>query len=147
MKFKIILFAVISLLPCLAFAQSQAQTNESLCNSYKRADTELNSAYSQILNIYVKEKEFVQRLKEAQRAWLLYRDAHVLAHFPSKKPGEYGSVQPGCECEILLELTTARTKQLKEWLDGTIEGDVCAGSIKRESDIKKLKGQKIARLQ
>jgi hypothetical protein len=35
-----------------------------------------------------------------------------------------------CHALYKAELTQARTRELKVWLDGIEEGDVCAGSVK-----------------
>jgi uncharacterized protein YecT (DUF1311 family) len=77
---------------------------------------------------------FIIRLKEAQRAWLKYRDAHIEARFPTAKKGdqysEYGNIYPQCACMELTELTEERIRILEKWLKGTVEGDVCGGSYK-----------------
>ena len=47
----------------------------------------------------------------------------------------YGSVITMCELGELTELTTQRTTKLKNWLEWTLDGDVCSGSIMgRESN-------------
>ena len=52
------------------------------------------------------------------------------AMFPDREPGYYGSVQPMCWYTYMTQLTRERIKTLNVWLTGTIEGDVCAGSVK-----------------
>ena len=49
--------------------------------------------------------------------------------FPEKEI-RYGSVLPMCWSIYREELTKDRIKKLKEWLTGTKEGNVCAGSVK-----------------
>jgi uncharacterized protein YecT (DUF1311 family) len=117
-----------------ASAQTQSDLTEQACIKFKNLDGELNRVYSQILASNAGDASFVRALREAQRAWITFRDAHVKSIYPDPKPMAYGSVYPMCRCGILEQLTAQRTKELRErWVDGTVEGDVCAGSspIKR----------------
>jgi uncharacterized protein YecT (DUF1311 family) len=112
-------------------AQTQGALDEQSCGQFHKADVALNGTYSKILKEYAKDQQFIAKLKTAQRAWLAFRDAELEALFPkTDKQAEYGSVYPMCRCSELQSLTEERTKQLKRWLDGTPEGDVCAGSVK-----------------
>ncbi len=116
---------------CNSPAQTQAEMNDSACAQYKKADAEMNAVYQQILNKYKSETLFVAKLKAAQRAWIAFRDAHLESLYPEpNKLQTYGSVNPVCRCGVLTELTAERTKQLKQWLNGAEEGDVCSGSVK-----------------
>ncbi len=71
---------------------------------------------------------FVQKFEKSQSAWISYRDAHLDAIFPYTTPNEYGSAQPMCAATIKTELTRSRITQLRQWLEGIEEGDVCLGS-------------------
>ncbi len=114
-----------------ARAQSQADMNSAACGRYGRADDELNRVYQQILREYAEDADFVAKLKEAQRAWVAYRDAHVESVFPGEdKRATYGSVFPMCHCHEMEGLTRERTRVLRRWLTGLPEGDVCAGTIR-----------------
>lgn len=110
--------------------QTPQQLNEEACGKYKEADADMNQAYQQVLKQYQKDALFIPKFRAAQRAWVAFRDAHLAAAYPNAAPGAYGGVNPMCRCAILTQLTMARTGQLREWLDGTQEGDVCAGSIR-----------------
>jgi uncharacterized protein YecT (DUF1311 family) len=112
-----------------SFAQTQAELNRDACATYKNADAELNRTYKQVVDKYQRETVFVRKLKAAQRAWIVFRDADLESLYPDT-PSAYGSVNPMCHCIALAELTTERTKSLKRWIDGVEEGDVCAGSVK-----------------
>jgi len=91
----------------------------------------LNSTYSKVLKDYVKDRVFLAKLKQAQRTWITFRDAHLAARFPkADKQVEYGSAYPTCRCAVLTELTEQRENELKVWADGIPEGDVCNGSVK-----------------
>lgn len=117
-------------------AQTQPQINEDFCNKLSKNDQELNAIYNQVLAVYRDDLEFIESIKKAQRAWIVFRDYHVDSIYPKSKRGEYGSVKPMCRCEVLSELTIERAKMLRKWLVGVEEGDVCSGSIKFKSDLR-----------
>ncbi len=118
------------------------QTDMTVCafSQFTQADTELNQVWHQIQTRYADKPLFLARLKVAQRAWLAFRDAEVDATFPIAKgqnPREqYGSVYPMCISQTRTTLTRQRIKQLRAWLDGIEEGDVCAGSVKRPNELR-----------
>ena len=129
---KIILIGAV-LLTCslTVVAQTQAQMNDEACREYKKADAELNKMYQQILRENKTDALFVRKLRTAQRAWVTYRDALVESIYPAANPqSEYGSVYPMCYCAELTEITKKRTAELRAWVDGIPEGDVCTGSRK-----------------
>ena len=113
-------------------AQTQSTMNQDACAHYKQADQALNATYATVLKEYAKDPEFLSKLKQAQRAWIAFRDAHLAARFPkAAKQTEYGSSYSACRCALLTEFTEQRNKELKVWADGIPEGDVCNGSVKR----------------
>ncbi|WP_287130426.1 lysozyme inhibitor LprI family protein [Candidatus Cyanaurora vandensis] len=116
-------------------AQSQREMNNTACTQSKSADTELNKVYGQILRDYKADTLFIEKLKQAQRAWLQYRDAHLAALYPGD-PSQYGSVNSMCQCQVLEQLTANRVTELKQWLQG-VEGDVCSGSVQPKNDLPK----------
>jgi uncharacterized protein YecT (DUF1311 family) len=111
-------------------AQTQADIQDQACVELKKADDALNKTYKRILADYKNEKTFLEKLKKAQRAWLAYRDTHLEAIYPEEDKSYYGSVFGMCACTTQKELTEQRTKELRKWLDGVIEGEICGGSIK-----------------
>ncbi len=114
-----------------SLAQTQTESNQDACAGLKQADALLNKNYNRVLSEYRKNALLLRKLKVAQRAWLVYRDAQIEALYPAtKKRAEYGSVYPMCRCSALAALTTQRADELKKWIDGAEEGDVCSGSIK-----------------
>lgn len=128
---------VFSALACggAAVAQSQADMNAEACGASGRADEELNRVYARVLREYASDAKFVRKLRASQRAWLAFRDAHLAARFPEEnKRGAYGSVFPMCSCGVQEELTRARTEQLNKWVEGLVEGDVCAGSVRTRAE-------------
>jgi len=113
---------------CLDTAQTQRDLNDSAGNESAKAERELNATYQGILKKYADDPAFIGRLRIAQRAWLKFRDAQLEMRFlPSDQAG---SAKPMCYASYKVELTQARARELKVWLDGVEEGDVCAGSIK-----------------
>jgi uncharacterized protein YecT (DUF1311 family) len=114
-----------------AHAQTQSAMNQDACAESRKADQALNATYAKVFKEYAKDPQFLAKLKQAQRAWIAFRDAHLVARFPkADKQAEYGSAYPACRCAVLTELTAQREKELKVWADGIPEGDVCNGSVK-----------------
>ena len=115
---------------CLDHADTQLQINQCSDLDNQIADKELNSVYQAVLNKHANDKSFIENFKQAQRAWLKWRDAEMAAIYPEQKqPGYYGSSFASCWSGQLATLTRERTLQLRKWLDGMQEGDVCSGSI------------------
>jgi len=118
----------------LATGHLAAQTQGEVNQQYKKADQSLKATYAKVLKDYVRDRQFRGKLRQAQRAWVAFRDAHLAARFPrAEKQAEYGSSYPARRCAVLTELTEQRTKELKTWADGIPEGDVCNGSVKTTS--------------
>jgi uncharacterized protein YecT (DUF1311 family) len=114
-----------------SFGQSQTQMNQEADAAYRKADQELNRTYQQILKEYRSQTVFLQSLKTAQQRWIQFRDAEMTARYPAPNTQlEYGSFFPVCYSNGMEELTKARTKQLRLWLTGIPEGDMCNGSVK-----------------
>ena len=130
-KLAAIIFVTATLCVSTSVAgQSQAEKNPDDCD-YTKADAKLNKVYQRILAEYRQDKIFIEKLKVAQRAWLAFRDAHLASIYPAANQRlEYGSVNPMCQCQVLVQLTEERAKTLQQWINGTIEGDVCAGSVR-----------------
>ncbi|MGH8478558.1 MAG: lysozyme inhibitor LprI family protein [Gammaproteobacteria bacterium] len=128
-RMKSLLLAVLLAAPSAALAQTQMELTDSACAKYRQADAALNASYGQILAEHKKEAAFVAKFKEAQRAWVKFRDAHISSVFPAENAqAEYGSSFPMCSCAEAASLTSQRVEQLKQWLAADNEGDVCAGS-------------------
>ncbi len=102
---------------------------------FRAADAQMARVYHQVLDKYAADKEFIARFRASQRAWLAFRDAEVAATYPANdKLANYGSVYPLCVDQLKTTLTMHRIEQLNRWRDGTVEGDVCAGSVKIHGD-------------
>ena len=115
-----------------ASGQSQLEMNLEACEKYKKADAELNRIYQRIMRDYAEDKNFIQKMKIAQRAWIAFRDAHLDSLYPESDASvHYGSANPMCQCMEREALTRSRIESLREWVDGVQEGDVCSGSRKQ----------------
>jgi uncharacterized protein YecT (DUF1311 family) len=91
-------------------ARTQADLNVCADSKYTKADAELNRVYQELMRASGGRD---QKLKSAQLAWLKFRDAQCdyEASF-----NEGGSMQPMTYSFCLADVTTARTKQLRESL-------------------------------
>ena len=111
--------------------QTQSEMNQAAILDLKSTEDELTRVYQKVIQRYAKGSEadlaLVDKLRKAQRAWIKFRDAHIEAIFPSEGSRHF-SARPMCAAMLQAGLTDARIKQLREWLDGLEEGDVCAGT-------------------
>jgi uncharacterized protein YecT (DUF1311 family) len=131
MKNTVTILAIFTLFAAsLAQAQTQGEMNAEAAAEFNGVDEQLNSIYQQILSDYADDEVFIASLKEAQRSWLVFRDAQLKMRYPDREPGYYGSILPLCEMTYLTELTQDRIKALQVWIDGIQEGDMCAGTVK-----------------
>jgi uncharacterized protein YecT (DUF1311 family) len=131
MQARLLALVALALATTALLAQTQSNMNQDACTQYKKAHQALNATYVRVLKDYARDPQFLAKLKQAQRAWIAFRDAHLEARFPkTDKQAEYGSAYPTCRCNVLTELTEQRERELKIWADGIPEGDVCNGSVK-----------------
>jgi len=118
---------------CEPEAKSQLDLNACAFKKYQKADAELNRVYREILKKYKNDPVFIKKLRAAQRAWLKFRDAQFEATFPqvldSHGQYTYGSIFPMCASLYKEELIKSRIKELRLWLDGVEEGELCSGSV------------------
>jgi uncharacterized protein YecT (DUF1311 family) len=118
--------AVLVLLPSGLDAQTQRDLNERGGAALHRADSTLNAVYAQLVATYRSDTVALRKLRAAQHAWLVFRDAQVEATYPAvERQKAYGSVLPMCISGLLEELTKARVAQLRRSLRPQ-EGDVCS---------------------
>lgn len=120
MKHTKITLTLFTTIACAAFfslppaqAQTQAQMNQSAAKDADKADAAMNVVYKKLmakLNLTDKAK-----LKKAQRAWLVFRDADADS-LASQETG--GTMFPGIYSTYFQEITEARTKELKTALTG-----------------------------
>ena len=130
-KFRFVLFIMVLFLSADLYAQTQSEMTYAASQDYKLADTALNDLYNKILKEYKSDKVFIRNLKESQNLWIKFRDAELKLKFPDYS-SKAGSARTMCQLFLLKDLTEARTADLKKWLEGAEEGDVCSGSLKRQ---------------
>ena len=93
--------------PC-ANAQTQAEMNNCAGKEYKTADAALNQVYQKLVSM-LDDEEKVQ-LKDAENAWLKYRDANCEFVADQYKGG---TIRPMINGLCLAEMTRNRTTELK----------------------------------
>jgi uncharacterized protein YecT (DUF1311 family) len=130
MRTKSFLLTLLLFVVVFSFAQTQNQMNQKAYDNYRKADKDLNTAYSKILKEYKSDTEFIRNLRKSQKIWITYRDAEMSVKYPNRGSGTYGSSYQMCWYNYITEFTRKRTKELNVWLTGIKEGDVCAGSVK-----------------
>lgn len=91
-------------------AQSQAEMNQQAAGEFKKADAELNRVYARVLAEL--DDEGRAKLKAAQRAWVVFRDAEAAYQMDLEARG--GSMAPLIYEGTRARLTRARTAQLKQ---------------------------------
>jgi uncharacterized protein YecT (DUF1311 family) len=126
---KILLVSILGVMFISLFGQTQDDMNIKANSEFEKTDKELNQIYQKLLQDYKTDTVFIKSMKDAQRQWIKFRDAQVKMKYPPYKEARE-SVLPMCQVYYLKELTDDRIKELKQWIDGVEEGDVCSGSIK-----------------
>ena len=93
--------------PC-ANAQTQAEMNDCAGKEYKTADAVLNQVYRQLVAMLDNEEK--AQLKEAQTAWLRYRDLNCDFVADQYKGG---TIRPMIHGLCLADVTKNRTAELR----------------------------------
>lgn len=92
-------------------ADTQTEMNQCAGESLKAADQALNKAYGDLMSGFGEQEDLKKALREAQRAWISFRDAECdFRTFSSRTGSIYPTLRAGC----LEDLTRARTEQLRE---------------------------------
>lgn len=96
---------------------------------FQRADRRLNAIYRRIRRDNQRNRSFLIKLRDAERAWLKYRDAQLDAFYPQYREADR------CNSDYAIayylekaHLTWERVKQLKEWIRNYREDLVGMGS-------------------
>jgi uncharacterized protein YecT (DUF1311 family) len=93
---------------CSDKANTQAEMTACASEEAARVDTKLNTKYRSLLARVASQPEAVAKIKAAERAWVVYRDAYIEATYPAKdKAIEYGSIYP-LEVNLLRAKLTQR---------------------------------------
>ncbi len=124
---------IIILMSCLFvprnYCQNKLDLEKDAKTMFEKKDKELNDVYQKLLSNYKNDTIFLNSLRTAQRIWLKFRDSQLRMKYPVRS-NEQATVFGICEYNYLQKLTSGRIMELKEWLEGVEEGDICAGSIK-----------------
>ena len=113
---------------CSEKAKTQTEMNHCASDEAARADTELNEVYRKLLSQAASQEEAVAKIKAAERAWIVYRDAYLDAMYPAKdKQAEYGSIYPMEANLFRAKLTQRQVTALKEMLQ-QYSGDEHSGT-------------------
>ena len=106
-------------------AQTQAALNAQARAEFQRADADLNKTYQSVLT-KLPTVESKQKLREAQRAWVVSRDAEAAG---AAKEADGGSMAPTLRYGRMTYLSQERIKELNNMLDpGTQSGPQLAAS-------------------
>jgi uncharacterized protein YecT (DUF1311 family) len=89
-----------------------------------KSDGDLNASYKQIRKLYASDTDFLDKLRNSQRAWLKFRDAELEALFPhaQEDPGYYGSIYKEARAEWTAVLEDERRIQLDRWINAAAKG-------------------------
>lgn len=125
---------------CYHKAQSQIELSACGGLEHQAADEELKRVYKKIQEIYSGDSLFLEKLQRSQDAWVKFQDAQSAMKWPhaDNDPMYYGSVFTMCANSYHAELILERVLQLKVWLKGIEEGDVCSGSVKRLEQLQEV---------
>jgi uncharacterized protein YecT (DUF1311 family) len=98
-------------------AKTQTELNQCASETAKRADVELNTVYAKLLSKISKDQTAISKVKNAERAWLAYRDTYIDAMYPAAdKQAHYGTMFP-MEVDLLRsKLTHEQVNALKDML-------------------------------
>ncbi len=92
-------------------AQTQADLNEQSAREFKQADEALNDTYKKL--VAKLDKQGKEKLQEAQRAWIKFRDLESESRADGYRGG---SIMPLIYNNCQRDLTNARTKDLEDRL-------------------------------
>lgn len=99
-------------------AGNQAELNQCALDEYQAADRKLNDTWKKLMAKFKNDKTATAKLKAAQKAWLVFRDAEIEATFACDAGDRscWGSMEPMLRHGELTALTQARTTRLQKYL-------------------------------
>ena len=107
---------------------AQSEMNRCADLDARTADADLNHVYQALLAKLKGDDNATKKLRAAQRAWLVFRDAHLQELYPADdKQAEYGSMFPMCYSQAATAITKERTAQLRKMLDDKDPCDATEG--------------------
>lgn len=103
------------------------EPNNNPCQQLQVSRRKLDVTMDRIFTKYANNENFLNKLGEAQRAWVKYKNTHTAARFPNDTDETFDpAIPPECRCKLEKEMIDARVEQLKRWVDGTEERGSCA---------------------
>jgi hypothetical protein len=114
------------------FSQDNTSLTKSICDDYKELDQFLDSLVIRIEKKYANDSLFLTKLRASQKDWIAFKESQLELKFPHPdKKSKYGENYRMCVCLELIQLLSARIKQLTPWETGIVgdEDEVCPGSI------------------
>ena len=90
-------------------AQTQLDMTQCAAREYEAADKALNAQYAAVRKRYSDNEDARKLLRDAQRAWIGFRDAQCDLETLAVRGG---SIEPMIRAQCLQGLTEARTKEL-----------------------------------
>lgn len=110
--------------------ESQREMNQDAGQKLAESEKSLQKTYDAILSSYSGSPDTIIAIRNAQRAWMTWRDAEINAIWP--ETAQQGSVYGMIISLQKAEMAANREKQLKTWLEGFEEGDLGAGARRRK---------------
>lgn len=99
---------------CVNKSHAQSELNRCASDEAARVDAKLNAAYKNLLATIAGDSRATTKVREAERAWLRYRDAYIEAVYPAKdKQSAYGTVYP-------MDVNLLRAKLTREHVDAIL---------------------------
>lgn len=98
-------------------AGNQLELNACALDEFSKADKDLNETYQSLINRQGYNLVFISKLRLAQKAWVIFRDADVAARFACSEGDVHtcwGSIYTMSVLYRKAELTRERTKHLGE---------------------------------
>ncbi len=96
---------------------NQAELSQCAADDYTASDKKLNDTWKSLIDKFKDDKTTTAKLKTAQKAWIVFRDAEVEAQFACEGGNCWGSMEGMLRNEVLKELTDTRTARLQKYID------------------------------
>lgn len=100
---------------CFKSAMSQLAMNQCASEEAHREDALLDRTYQKLLALQKSDPVATAKTKNAERAWIAYRDAYIAATYPHEnKQAEYGTAYPMEVDELYADLTRLQIKAIND---------------------------------
>lgn len=119
---------------CFASGQSIQDVKLRVRNNYESAVKSLDAVTNQIVKASADDSAFVSALLQSHKSWEILVDSKVSMKYPYG-PGGYGSSYGLCYYGFKTELVNRRIAELRPWIEGMEEGDICAGSVPNKVEV------------